>query len=136
MTCRHGGTYKALCTCLKHKLLHHDNGKYDGYRLTNLGYDFLAINTLCKRGAIASVGRQIGVGKESDLFEVCGCADDAHVGFDRQLWRNAGIPSSGLLQILAFRGSEAFSGDCTHEMLCIVARARVAKARWTGPFNN
>jgi hypothetical protein len=68
---RHGGTHKALCTCLKHKLLHHDNTKYDGYRLTNLGYDFLAINTLTKRGMLASVGRQIGVGKESDLFEVC-----------------------------------------------------------------
>ena len=56
LRCRHGGTYKALCTCLKHKLLHHDNSKYDGYRLTTLGYDFLAINTLRKRGAIASVG--------------------------------------------------------------------------------
>ena len=68
--CRHGGAYKSLCTCLKHKLVHHDNGKFDAYRLTNLGYDFLAINTLRKRGMVASVGRQIGVGKESDLFEV------------------------------------------------------------------
>ena len=68
--CRHGGTYKALCNCLKHKLLHHDSKKYDGYRLTNMGYDFLAIHTLTKRGSVVSVGRQIGVGKESDLFEV------------------------------------------------------------------
>lgn len=69
LDCRHGGTYKALCNCLKYKLVHHDASKYDGYRLTNLGYDFLAINTLSKRGLITSVGRQIGVGKESDLFE-------------------------------------------------------------------
>jgi RIO kinase 2 len=42
----------------------------DGYRLTYLGYDFLAIKTLVNRGVFASVGRQIGVGKESDIFEV------------------------------------------------------------------
>jgi RIO kinase 2 len=41
--------------------------------LTTLGYDFLAIRALTARGSIASVGRQIGVGKESDVFEV---ADD------------------------------------------------------------
>ena len=39
-------------------------------RLTYLGYDYLAIHTLVKQGAISSVGRQIGVGKESDVFEV------------------------------------------------------------------
>eukprot|EP00003_Mantamonas_plastica_P031344 TRINITY_DN811_c0_g1_i2.p3 TRINITY_DN811_c0_g1~~TRINITY_DN811_c0_g1_i2.p3 ORF type:complete len:126 (-),score=29.87 TRINITY_DN811_c0_g1_i2:29-406(-) len=41
----------------------------DGYRLTYLGYDFLALNTLCNReGKITAVGNQIGVGKESDIF--------------------------------------------------------------------
>ena len=50
--------------------MHHDASKYDGYRLTSMGYDFLAIRTLLKRGVIAGVGRQIGVGKESDVFEV------------------------------------------------------------------
>jgi len=39
----------------------------DGYRLTYLGYVFLAIKTLVNRGVFASVGRQIGVGKESGL---------------------------------------------------------------------
>ncbi|KAK9989113.1 hypothetical protein SO802_029352 [Lithocarpus litseifolius] len=43
---------------------------YDGFRLTYLGYDFLAIKTLVNRGVFVSVGRQIGVGKESDIFEV------------------------------------------------------------------
>lgn len=37
----------------------------DGYRLTNLGYDYLAIKTMVNRGLITGVGRQIGVGKES-----------------------------------------------------------------------
>lgn len=67
---KHGGTYKVLKNLLKHKLLHHDSSKYDGFRLTYLGYDFLAIKTLVNRGVFSSVGRQIGVGKESDIFEV------------------------------------------------------------------
>ncbi|GFP87163.1 serine/threonine-protein kinase rio2 [Phtheirospermum japonicum] len=67
---KHGGTYKVLKNLLKNKLVHHDSSKYDGFRLTYLGYDFLAIKTLVNRGVFASVGRQIGVGKESDIFEV------------------------------------------------------------------
>lgn len=67
---KHGGTYKCLKVLLRHKLVHHDGKKYDGYRLTSLGYDFLAIRALTARGSIAAVGRQIGVGKESDVFEV------------------------------------------------------------------
>ncbi|KAL8089574.1 hypothetical protein AgCh_039157 [Apium graveolens] len=49
---------------LKHKLLHHDSSKYDGFRLTYLGYDFLAIKMLVNRGIFTSVGREIGVRKE------------------------------------------------------------------------
>lgn len=40
----------------------------DGFRLTYLGYDFLAIKTLVNRGVFVAVGRQIGVGKESGKF--------------------------------------------------------------------
>ncbi|KAK3414368.1 hypothetical protein EUGRSUZ_H00240 [Eucalyptus grandis] len=67
---KHGGTYKVLKNLLKHKLVHHDSSKYDGFRLTYLGYDFLAIKTMVNRGVFTAVGRQIGVGKESDIFEV------------------------------------------------------------------
>lgn len=74
---KHGGTYKVLKNLLKHKLLHHDSSKYDGFRLTYLGYDFLAIKTMVNRGVFSSVGRQIGVGKESDIFEVA--TDDGTV---------------------------------------------------------
>ncbi|XP_074369575.1 uncharacterized protein LOC141711011 [Apium graveolens] len=49
---------------LKHKLLHHDSSKYDGFRLTYLGYDFLAIKMLVNRRIFTFVGRQIGVRKE------------------------------------------------------------------------
>ncbi|KAJ0969382.1 hypothetical protein J5N97_022259 [Dioscorea zingiberensis] len=74
---KHGGTYKVLKNLLKHKLVHHDSSKYDGFRLTYLGYDFLAIKTLVNRGVFSAVGRQIGVGKESDIFEVA--AEDGTV---------------------------------------------------------
>ncbi|KAK9821645.1 hypothetical protein WJX74_003707 [Apatococcus lobatus] len=67
---RTGGTQRAARNLLRYKLLHHDSSKYDGYRLTPLGYDYLAIKALVNRGAISSVGSQIGVGKESDVFEV------------------------------------------------------------------
>lgn len=40
-----------------------------GYRLSYLGYDILALHALLNRGTVLSVGRQIGVGKESDIFE-------------------------------------------------------------------
>lgn len=47
---KHGGTYRCLKTLLRHKLLHHDHTKYDGFRLTYLGYDFLAIRALSAKG--------------------------------------------------------------------------------------
>lgn len=42
----------------------------DGYRLTNAGYDYLALKTLALRGSIHSFGTQIGVGKESNIYVV------------------------------------------------------------------
>lgn len=43
----------------------------DGYRLTNAGYDYLALKSLTMRGVIESFGNQIGVGKESNIYTVC-----------------------------------------------------------------
>ncbi|RUP47935.1 hypothetical protein BC936DRAFT_145156 [Jimgerdemannia flammicorona] len=42
----------------------------DGYRLTYGGYDYLALKTFARRGSVYSVGNQIGVGKESDIYIV------------------------------------------------------------------
>ncbi|OIT27942.1 hypothetical protein A4A49_34326 [Nicotiana attenuata] len=67
---KHGGSYKVLKNLLKHKFVHHDASKYDGFRLTYLGYDFLAIKTMVNRGVFSGVGRQLGTRKESDIFEV------------------------------------------------------------------
>lgn len=44
--------------------------KDDGYRLTYGGLDYLALHAHLKHGTIYSVGNQIGVGKESDIFVV------------------------------------------------------------------
>ncbi|GIL43574.1 hypothetical protein Vafri_1204, partial [Volvox africanus] len=74
---KHGGAFKSIKTLMRHKLLHHDSKYYEGYRLTYMGYDFLAIRALVSRGHISGVGRQIGVGKESDIFEVTN--DDGEV---------------------------------------------------------
>jgi RIO kinase 2 len=46
------------------------NAKYDGYRLTYGGLDYLALHTHTKASTVYSVGNQIGIGKESDIF-VC-----------------------------------------------------------------
>lgn len=46
------------------------NASYDGYRLTYGGLDYLALNTHRKTSTIFSLGNQIGVGKESDIYVV------------------------------------------------------------------
>ncbi|KAK3919505.1 Serine/threonine-protein kinase RIO2 [Frankliniella fusca] len=68
---RHGGAHKLMRELCKHRLLSYERGKhYDGYRLTNLGYDYLALKALTSRGVVASFGNQIGVGKESNIYVV------------------------------------------------------------------
>ncbi|KAI1461312.1 RIO1-domain-containing protein [Annulohypoxylon moriforme] len=44
--------------------------KYDGYRLTYGGVDYLALHTYASRKEVYSVGNRIGVGKESDILVV------------------------------------------------------------------
>jgi RIO kinase 2 len=67
---KHGGSMKSLKTAHKHKLVHKESKRYVGYRLTTLGYDYLALRALVKRGVVSAVGRQLGVGKEADVFLV------------------------------------------------------------------
>ncbi|CAG9853744.1 unnamed protein product [Phyllotreta striolata] len=68
---QHGGVNKILRELCKHRLLTYERGKrYDGYRLTNAGYDYLALHSLTKRDVITSFGNQIGVGKESNIYTV------------------------------------------------------------------
>lgn len=41
-------TFKVIQTLLKHKLILHKNIKMDGYALTYMGYDYLALNVFIK----------------------------------------------------------------------------------------
>ena len=66
---RHGGTSKVISSLLRDKLLSHDQScGYDGYRITNSGYDIMALHNLKSRGIIAGIGDKIGTGKESDVY--------------------------------------------------------------------
>ncbi|KAF2834422.1 RIO1-domain-containing protein [Patellaria atrata CBS 101060] len=55
------------------------NAKYDGYRLTYGGLDYLALNTHRKQSSIYSIGNQIGVGKESDIYVVASSTGEQRV---------------------------------------------------------
>mmetsp|Transcript_26339 Transcript_26339/g.63498 ORF Transcript_26339/g.63498 Transcript_26339/m.63498 type:complete len:503 (-) Transcript_26339:48-1556(-) len=67
---KRGGAPKIISILHRNKLIFHDAKKYDGYRLTYLGYDYLALRALKARGNITGIGNQLGVGKESDIFNV------------------------------------------------------------------
>jgi RIO kinase 2 len=51
-------------------LLERKTIQYEGYRLTFEGYDALALYTFAERDTIDGFGAPLGVGKESDVFEV------------------------------------------------------------------
>lgn len=68
---KHGGCNKILRELVKHKLVVYERTKMvQGYRLNYGGYDYLALKTMCSREVILSVGNQMGVGKESDIYIV------------------------------------------------------------------
>ncbi|KAI9019171.1 RIO1 family-domain-containing protein [Phycomyces nitens] len=77
---RTGGSHKIVGDLAKTKLIARvQNSSYDGYRLTYGGYDYLALKTFAKRGTVYSVGNQIGVGKESDIYLVADEEDNQRV---------------------------------------------------------
>lgn len=82
---KHGGCHKITRELVKHKLLAYEKGKsYEGYKLIFGGYDYLALKALTNRNIIHSVGNQIGVGKESDIYIV---ADEEGQQFALKLHR-------------------------------------------------
>lgn len=65
------GTNKAIGDLAKLKLVSRlRNAKYDGFRLTYNGIDYLALKSMLNRDTLYSVGTTIGVGKESDIYSV------------------------------------------------------------------
>ncbi|KAJ2784433.1 Serine/threonine-protein kinase rio2 [Coemansia javaensis] len=70
---RGGSVKKHIADLIKRKLIATESSsKYTGFKMVYAGYDYLALKTMSKRGTVASVGNQIGVGKESDIFVVAG----------------------------------------------------------------
>lgn len=67
----HSGLNRLLASLAKRNLIAREqNIKYDGYRLTYGGYDFLAVRAMKEKDHVAAVGHRIGVGKESDIYLV------------------------------------------------------------------
>ena len=56
--------------CADRGLLERKTIQYEGYTLTFEGYDALALHTFSERDTIQGVGSPLGVGKESDVYEV------------------------------------------------------------------
>jgi RIO kinase 2 len=54
---------------IKKGLVQGKRDRYLGYRLTTAGHDILAIHTLVKANIITALGKPLGVGKESDVYE-------------------------------------------------------------------
>lgn len=46
-----------------------DQQGYQGYSLTTLGYDALALRALVLSGAVEAIGKSLGVGKEADVYD-------------------------------------------------------------------
>jgi RIO kinase 2 len=59
-----------LDRCADRGLIERKTIQYEGYALTFEGYDALALHTFAERGTIDGVGSPLGVGKESDVYEV------------------------------------------------------------------
>ncbi len=59
-----------LDRCADRDLVEGKTIQYDGYRLAFEGYDALALHTFAERDTVAGVGAPLGVGKESDVYEV------------------------------------------------------------------
>ena len=56
--------------CETRGLLERKTIQYEGYRLTFEGYDALALRAFAERETVSEVGAPLGVGKESDVYEV------------------------------------------------------------------
>lgn len=59
-----------LDRCEKRDLIERKTIQYVGFRLTFEGYDALALHTFAERETIEGMGAPLGVGKESDVYEV------------------------------------------------------------------
>lgn len=86
-----GGCHKVLKDLCKHRLVgyEHVGRKAEGYRLTVAGYDYLALKALASRDTVYSLGNQIGVGKESDIYIIADSEDHQYAAKFHRLGRTS-----------------------------------------------
>jgi len=73
---KHGGVHKLIKELIRWKLIASERKmSVNGFRLTIMGYDYLALKALSSKGSVHGVGNMIGVGKESDVY-VCSDEND------------------------------------------------------------
>ena len=65
-----GNVSYRLDRCMDRELVERTTIQYTGYRLTFEGYDALALRTFTERDTFDEFGAPLGVGKESDVYEV------------------------------------------------------------------
>jgi RIO kinase 2 len=65
-----GNVSYRLDRCMDRELVERKTIQYTGYRLTFEGYDALALRAFTERGTFEEFGTPLGVGKESDVYEV------------------------------------------------------------------
>ncbi|VVB92503.1 RIO-type serine/threonine-protein kinase Rio2 [uncultured archaeon] len=68
-----------LSNLAKNKLIHRNIRTYEGYRIYFEAYDLLALKAFVKRGSVNAIGDEIGVGKESVVYEAKGGIIDRQV---------------------------------------------------------
>lgn len=59
-----------LDRCLDRELIERRTIQYEGYQLQVAGYDALALRAFAERDTVEGFGAPLGVGKESDVYEV------------------------------------------------------------------
>ncbi len=59
-----------LDRCEDRELVERKTMQYEGFKLTFEGYDALALHTFVERDTLGGFGSPLGVGKESDVYEV------------------------------------------------------------------
>lgn len=73
-----------------------------GYRLTNLGYDYLALHQLFKSGQLRDLGTMIGVGKEADVYLAVAGADCGRSAVQDDTQQPSSFPAEGDYVVVKF----------------------------------
>ncbi|MEX2707210.1 MAG: RIO1 family regulatory kinase/ATPase [Candidatus Freyrarchaeum guaymaensis] len=137
---KHGleGTTDRLDRLHKLNLLVRWTGSYVGYKLTVQGYDSLALGSLVYSDVIGAFGREVGLGKESDVYDALTPSGDRIVVKLHRLGRTSFRQIRRLRSYLGDRGrvswfyTSRLSAEREFEALKILYEAGVSVPRPRG----